>query len=414
MKIKEKVMSKLEIKDGVLIPKRDVPVEEEKSILDQEYVGIDNPGDYRSVRIEDIQTASVAEAEDVAKGNLKHTDVVRIGGKDISVVAAKTITEVLDSLAEGKYQALSFSVNFDKVDSASIETGIRNFRPQDNPLPRGRRGTKIEDGLVVVEPAINGYKITVLMEDISESDYDALTKLMNAIEDSQGYFLEQTIQGLSMKGVPKEELVKNQASIGVVAKARRSYESKMANGSPITSEIRNKSAVLANNLNEELNLMPLTGQVVEYGLQVFTVEVTEGTPDWSSARSNISYFKKGNVSGRIVRIGGCKRKIPILNEMVPEVVSEMTKLAIWTSSLFEEIAIHQLGIEARSSVKDFNVPKNEHTNVCDLFGIDASEVYSMSKSLFDQAKDFMTKNSQEETANKMMTIMQMFGGKKEA
>lgn len=424
MTVREKIKAQIEEKNNQLVPKRtEEELKEaitEKTVLDQEYEAR-TEGDYTSIDISGLLiSASENPSENPESQNLdirsiRHTDGYLINGKIINTLVCKTSTEVLDYLVNGKYMAAKFMVNFRKSDSDTIETGLRDFTPRNYFLPRSRRSTTVRDNMVIVEPNLNGFSITVFVEDLDDVSYKELQELITWITGYQGYLLENTIQKLSAYGVPSDDLVKSQTTVGLVRKTRNMYEQKkmaQMNEDHRTPGIIEDSAQFANQLNEYLALQPLTDTSVEFGIQVFTVEVTDDPlvkKSWTSSRRNFSYFTKGNTQGRVNRVGGNVRQIPIVQDMVPDVEKTIWSLIPTILTRFENAARRQVGYSIL--IPDISLPKERKArtaNVADLLGVDSGEAFRISRSYSEKALQFLRDSLQEDRANKIQSLLTLF------
>lgn len=417
MTVRKTILSKIKMEGNKAIPVRaDGEVLEEKTILDQEYQG--TSGDkYERASLTDIAgrgDGAEDEQDGPTNGLVKHTDAYLFGGKEYPIVACKTSTEVLDSLNEGKYMAISFSVNFSRMDSESLETNLRDFQPNHVELPRKRISYNItEEGLIVVEPNINGFKVSCFMEDLDEETYKSLDDLNQWIEDYQGYLLEQTIDKLSKLGVASDDLLKAQICVGLIPRTRHKYESRKAlelnpDKRVITKEIREESRGIAEALNAELELMPMTNQVVEFGCSVYTLEVTTKSADqmgWTSSRSNISYFTKGARNGRIVRITGSKRKVPLVSNMVQGVKETLESLAPVVVTIFENCARAQLELEQLAIPNYPESKKCEKKNVLELLELDASVSHQMEAEYTAAANRFLNDHFKNEQTRNISSLL---------
>lgn len=424
--IAETIKKRLTVEGDKVLPNR---TEEEtkricdnESLLDKEFVGAAKQVDYTAVKLTDLAgegEKSESNPEDALDpGLIGHTDAICIGGRTFSVVVAKTATEVLNCLQEGIYMAVSFEINILKLDSGSLETGTRDFRPRAANLPRARKSTRLEDNLVVIEPSLNGFKISVFVEELDDASYETLTNLNDWIEDYQGALLEKVLLELKDMGVPMEALLKSQSSLGVIPKARRLYESKIAredlseDETPvITQEIRKKSGQFANTLNDALNLEPLTNTTIEFGLQAYTVQVTkkaEIIKEWKSSRSNLSYFQKGEASGRITRLVGSKRKIPVTQASLPGVMSKLEEMVPNVLTTFENIARSQLNLPLVDTAPLPKPIKCNKKNINELFNVDPSVTYGYQMEYLAQAREEIEKQLKDQEGKSIISLMEKF------
>lgn len=315
--------------------------------------------------------------------------------------------------------AVSFQINISKLDGGSLETGLRNFRPRAANLPRSRKSTRLEGNLVVVEPNINGFKISVFVEDLDDANYKALCNLNNWIEEYQGALLESVLLELQKMGVPVEALAKSQSSLGVIPKARRLFESKVAregegetNATPvITKDIRIRSRAFANELNDALGLEPLTNTTIEFGLQVYTVQVTtnsEVIQNWKSQRSNFSYFSKGEVAGRTNRLTGSKRKIPVTQTSLPGVLSKLESLIPSVLTTFENIARSQLGYKLVEAVPLPPAIRCQKKNINELFDLAVSVTYAYQQEYMTLALAELDKRLKTDEARQIRSLMESY------
>lgn len=400
---REVIRSKVKEENGILKPIRtDKELKQalkSRSVLDQEYVENKEVGDYRTISIDKLNVA-VGTNPEVAEDALdvdtiRHTDVIEIEGQKHNVVAAKTTSEILDQMLDGKFQSMGYYVNYSNADSTTVEGRIKNLKPTPIDLPKGRKGVNVQDGMIIASPNINGLKVVTLAEQFDDISYAELVVAVDAMDNLQGYLLEKTLIALNKNGVSVEELLRSQASVGLVKNARRSYERASAleasgDGSIlITNEIRNKSRAFADNLNEELQLLPLTGETLEIGFQVFTVEVSTSAArkaQWTSSRSNLSYFDKGKAQGRIERIVGNKRRIPIINELVPESKELAIDFTHRILPIMENATRRQLGLTPLPYKVQFpaNI-KPTHKSIIDLFDIDPAHAHKVAANMATQA-----------------------------
>lgn len=415
--VREVIMSRMKVEGNKVSPvRREGEIIKEKTILDQEYKA-NSDASYKHVSLADIASRGdgVEDELDGPNNNLvQHTDAYLFNGVKYPVVACKTSTEVLDSLKEGKYMAISFKVEFSRMDSESLETNLKDFQPTHVNLPKRRISNNIDDeGFIVVEPSINGFKISCFMEDISEEQFWSLDTLNQWIEDYQGYLLEMTMRNLRAKGVEDKDLIKSQVCTGLIPKTRQKYESFMAmekdpDRKVITKSIRDQSRSIAEALNAQLELMPLTNQVVEFGCSVYTIEVTTKSGDqmgWHSQRNNISYFEKGAGNGRIVRLVGSKRKIPLVSDMTQEVKKTLEYLAPVVVTVFENCARDQLGIE-KLSVPDYPANfKCSTKNIVELTGADPQEVAQMEAEYTMAANSFLNEHFKREESRNIQSLL---------
>lgn len=417
--VRGSIMSRLAVSGSKVVPvRKDGEVVEEKTILDQEYIAGKKDAEYKKASLSDMASRG-EEVEDELDGPnnglIKHTDAYQFGGKEYPVVVCKTSTEVLDSLREGKYMAISFSIDFSRMDSESLETNLKDFQPTHVDLPRRRISNHINpEGMIVVEPSINGFKISCFMEDIDEKTFDSLDNLNQWIEDYQGYLLETTMKLLNSKGVSAESLLRSQISVGLIPRTRRKFESRRAlaagNGESkiITKEIREESRAVAESLNAQLELMPLTSQVVEFGCSVYTLEVTTKSGDsmgWTSSRSNISYFTKGDRNGRIVRITGSKRKIPLVSEMTESVKDCLGALLPVVVTVFENCARAQLKITPLPVPNYPEEKKCTTKNVLELFDLDGELCQKIEQEYTSKANDFLNSYFKEEESRNIRSLL---------
>lgn len=424
--IAETIKSRLTVDGEKVLPDR---TEEEtkkicdnESLLEKEFIGAAKQVDYTAVKLTDLagegERSESNPEEALDPGLIGHTDAIRVGGETFSVVVAKTATEVLNCLQEGLYMAVSFEINILKLDSGSLETGTRDFRPRAANLPRARKSTRLEDNLVVIEPSLNGFKISVFVEELDDNSYAALMKLNDWIEDYQGALLEKVLLELKDMGVPEEALLRSQSSLGVIPKARRLFESKVAregleeDETPvITQDIRKQSGQFANTLNDALNLEPLTNTTIEFGLQAYTVQVTkraEIIKEWKSSRSNLSYFQKGEVSGRITRLVGSKRKIPVTQVSLPKVMNKLEELVPNVLTTFENIARSQLDLPLVAVAQLPESIKCEKRNINELFGVDPSVTYGYQMEYLAQAKEEIEKKIKSQEGKSIISLMEKF------
>lgn len=424
MTVREKIQSHIEEKEGKLVPKRTAKELEEavkeKTVLDQEFESRAE-GDYTTIGIEGLLTKAAAvpvqdgDSPDLNVQSIRHTDGYLIDGEVVNTLVCKTSTEVLDYLVNGKYMAAKFQVNFRKSDSDAVETGLRDFTPRNYFLPRSRRSTTVRDNMIIVEPNLNGFSITVFIEDLDDISYQELQELITWITGYQGYLLEETIRRLSDLGVPSEELVKSQTTVGLVRKTRNIFEKKkmvQMGEEHRTAGIVEESSNFANELNDYLALQPLTDTSVEFGVQVFTVEVTDdplvkGT--WTSARRNFSYFQKGNTQGRVNRVGGNVRQIPVVQDMIPDVEKTLWTLIPTTLTRFENAARRQVGY--KSLLPNVPLPKEKKArsnNVADLLKVSATDAFKISRSYSEKALQFLQQYLKEDKANKIQSLLTLF------
>lgn len=415
--VRDTILARVKMDGSKATPiRKDGEVLEEKTILDQEY-NAGTEAEYKRASLTDIASRGDGvedEQDGPTNGLVKHTDAYLFRGKEYPVVVCKTSTEVLDSLREGKYMAISFSINFSRMDSESLETNLRDFQPSHVELPRKRISNNInEEGLIVVEPSINGFKISCFMEDLDDKTFKSLDELNQWIEDYQGYLLETTMKLLRSKGVRVEDLLKSQICVGLIPRTRQKYESRMAlerdpDNRVITKEIREQSRAIAEALNAQLELMPLTNQVVEFGCSVYTLEVTTKSADqmgWTSSRNNISYFVKGDRNGRIVRLTGSKRKIPLVSEMTQSVKEVLESLAPVVVTVFENCARAQLGLDQLLVPTYPETKKCETKNVLELFELDPAASYEMEAEYTAAANEFLNSHFKKEEARNIRSLL---------
>lgn len=415
--VREAILSRIKMDGAKATPiRQEGEVIAEQTILDQEYK-VGSETEYRRASLTDIASRGDGvedEQDGPTNGLVKHTDAYSFNGKTYPVVVCKTSTEVLDSLREAKYMAISFSINFSRMDSESLETNLRNFQPSHVELPRKRISNNINnEGLIVVEPSINGFKISCFMEDLDDKTFQSLDELNLWIENYQGYLLETTMRLLQSKGVRVEDLLKSQICVGLIPRTRQKYESRMAldrdpDSRVITREIREQSRAIAEALNAQLELMPLTNQVVEFGCSVYTLEVTTKSADqmgWTSSRNNISYFTKGERNGRIVRMTGSKRKIPLVSEMTLGVKETLESLAPVVVTVFENCARAQLGLPQLALPPYPEEKKCTTENVVELFGLDPSLGYEMEAEYTAAANDFLNSHFKREEARNIRSLL---------
>lgn len=385
MTVKEKIKSRSVMKDGILTPVRTekelAEAKKSRTILDQEYNGV-AVGEYSTIKITDLNTAATGDekAEDLVDVNtIRHTDIIKISGIEHNVVALKTTSEVLETIPDGKYQSMSLEVKFTKTEAECLEGQIKGFLPPPMNLPKSRKALNVRGDFIIVEPSINGFKISILAEELSDDSYDKIVKIAEAIDRMQAYYLCKTVKSLAENGIPVEDLIKSQAAVGVVPTARRAFERNMAEEAStdgkilITSEIRDKSARFADKLNEDLQLAPLTRSSFMIGIQVFTIEVSTNPKKkatWLSSRSNLSYFKKGVSQGRIERLVGNKRTIPLMTEDVPEVAKACEGMVNATLPVFENAVRSQLGIDLLKDKYEIPDYEPEALSIVDLFNYD--------------------------------------------
>lgn len=428
--IKEVILSKINIaEDGTVTPNRTAEeakkISNAESILEKEYTENKDFADYTSVSLTDLADAGEKkEQEDaVDPGLIGHTDAIRIKDKVFSVVTAKTATEVLNSLEEGTYMSISFSIEVSKADSGSIEMGTRNFRPNGIRLPRARKSTRLEGNMIVIEPNINGFKVSTFIEELDDKNYNRLVALNNWIEDYQGALLEGVLNELVAMGVPTEVLAKAQSALGIIPKARRLYESKKSReGDPsdadygvITEDIRKASGAFATTLNDELDLNPLTNTTIEFGLMVSTIQITKDSAtikEWKSGRSNLSYFKKGACSGRISRLVGSRRKIPVTQNSVKKVMDQLEELIPCVLNVFENIARSQLGINELPPITLPKSIKNNTANINELFHLDPMITYNFQQDYLNKAVKKLNEEITLDETRKIRSIFELFAGKK--
>jgi len=414
--VREEILSRIRMEGEQAIPIReDEELQKEKTILDQEYKAFEKGSEYKRASLADIASrddGAEDEEDGPNQGLVKHTDAYLFKGKEYPVVVCKVSTEVLDSLNTGKYMAISFFANFSRMDSESLETTLKDFQPSHIDLPRKRISNNInEDGLIVVEPSINGFKISCFMEDLDPDTYKSIDELNQWIEDYQGYLLEETMKLLHEKGVDIDDLLKSQICVGLIPRTRQKYESRKAieNGdSVITKDIREKSRAVAEALNAQLELMPLTNQIVEFGCSVYTLEVTQKNATqmgWTSSRKNISYFTKGSVNGRIVRITGSKRKIPLVSEKTAEVKDVLEQLAPVVVTVFENCARAQLGLPKLPVPNYPDKKKCEKKNVAELFEIGAEKCRQIEDDYTQKANDFLNKYFKSEETRDICSLL---------
>lgn len=418
MTVKETIKAKILEENGIK-PKRTKEELEQakkaKNILEQEFREREE-GDYRTIDLGNLQTTA-AGSEDEENGesvnidSIRHTDAIVIGSKSYNVVAAKTTSEVLDKITDGKYQCISFYVDFRKMDADTLETTLRNFQPSPIDLPRGRKGVEIEDGMIVVTPAINGFKITTLLESIDESSAKRLEELLEWIDCYQGYTLEKTLSTLHSMGVPTEELMTTQATVGLIPKARRIWERKKAkevSNNIITPAIRSASRDFAEALNQELSIPSLTGTAIEIGFQIFTVEVSTDPvrkSEWKSKRSNLSYFAKGNTEGRIERVAGNRRRIPVTQSQLEEAKNDMISFIPAVLTRFENVARKQLDYTNMEPVVPLPEKKSAKTkNVVELFGYSQEDFVRMTHNFNEKAMDKVNNDFLENVANHISVL----------
>lgn len=399
--VREEIKSRLKINGSDVQPNR---TEEEakkavgvRSILDQEFSSFLSNYDYKSVSLDDLtgfgeeKESSEAESADNLIG---HTDAIEFEGKRYPVIVAKTTTEVLNKLPDGKYMQIQFLVEFHRSDSATLEGKMRDFVPRHADLPKSRVSTKLENGLVVVEPNLNGFKITALMEDLDDVSYHQLDNLNKWIELYQGALLESTLEKMKDRGVDEWDMARSQVTIGLISRARRVFESKKARMEAaegetpvITPAIRRDSAIFANELNDLLNLLPLTGSTVRFGTQVSIIEVTTDkkiSDSWKSARGNFSYFKKGESAGRINRVSGSLRSTPITSEMEEQVARNLSTIIPSVLTIFENVVREQIGIEKLDVIELPEVREPKTSNIQELFGLDPKELAALEGEYLDR------------------------------
>lgn len=418
MTVRDAIMARISMEGNKATPIReDGEVQKELTILDQEY-DADKEAEYKRATLTDIATRGDGSAEDEQDGPnnglVKHTDAYLFGGKEYPVVVCKTSTEVLDSLREGKYMAISFSINFSRMDSESLESNLRDFQPSHIELPRKRLSNNVnEEGLIIVEPSINGFKISCFMEDLDDRTFKSIDELNRWIEDYQGFLLEDTMKRLQSKGVPVNDLLKSQICVGLIPRTRQKFESREAlkrnpDHPVISKEIREQSRGIAEALNAQLELMPMTSQVVEFGCSVYTIEITAKSADqmgWTSSRNNISYFTKGERNGRIVRITGSKRKIPLVAEMTRGVKETLERLAPIVVTVFENCARSQLKLEQLPVPAYPERKKCSTKNIVELFNIDPMVSFQMESQYTNAANEFLNSHFKSEEARNIRSLL---------
>lgn len=419
MKIGEKIKSKIKVEEGVLVPNRSekelLEAEKSRSILEQEYVENDKHADYESIDITDLEVSGAIKKEDIDVNSIRHTDIILLNGIKHNVVAAKATSEVLDTLVNGKYQAITFYVNMRKSDAENLEGKIRPFLAPPMNIPKGRKALNVEGPFIVVSPEINGFKITALMEILDEQSYDELVNACKMADNLQAYYLCKTLRGLNDAGVDLAELVKSQASVGLVANARKSLERRLAQEEStdgkilITKDIRNRSRQFADKLNEDLQLIPLTRSTFEMGFQVYTLEVSTDPnrkSQWLSSRNNLSYFQKGAAQGRIERIVGNRRTVPVLTEDMPDVVKHCTAYASALLPIMENICRRQLNLPVLDEKYKFPDLKPDAYSIVDLFNLDPREANMIAANLSTRANKAVI---EETKSNKVKTISTVLG-----
>lgn len=453
--IRDTIKSNIQIQNGEVIPSRSKEQMEqekkERGILDKEYIQRSD-GAYKTIRPEDMITAASttsldeeeeSKTDNLAVNSVKHTDGYICGGKFHNSIVTKTTTAVLDSIKEGTYDMLKYSIDFKRTDADSMEATIPAFVKNPIDIPRGTASFVYKEIFIAIEPQPNGFYIACLVESIPDKQREALEALEDFTVNLQGYILENTLMGLKSSGISVQDLIRSQLLVGVVPAARKRFErikaeqERKASGAEkivITDGIRTLSAEVADDLNAKLQSLPLTGESVTLGLDYKRIAKTinkEIIESWSSKRAGISYFKQGDTYGRIENIRSSRRTIPILADFVPKVISIVKELIPCVIDIFENTARAQVGdypIIAANPLpfekiieKDENglervnkkVYTPEHYDVVDLFKYDRVKACKEKMAIMNMARQFVDDKAEKDDQNEIKSLLSKYLSAKE-